>query len=100
MEPYAHQRLGEEMGFDCEFKYIKAFHYSVDFQDGMIENEIDHIYLGFFEGIPSPDSMEVCDWKWIGIKELKEDVLANPNLYTYWFRFIVENHLNAIENLI
>jgi len=98
MEPYAHQRLMEEMGFDCELKYIETFRYSVDFEDGMLENEIDHIYLGVYDGSPSPDLAEVSEWRWAGAEEVKEDVRVNPDLYTYWFRFIVENHLDAIRS--
>jgi isopentenyl-diphosphate delta-isomerase len=100
LKPYAHQRLKEEMGFDCDLKYVETFHYKVDFQDGMIENEIDHIYLGVFNDNPQPDPNEVYDWKWIGIDEVKVDIVRNPDIYTYWFRFIVENHLGAIRKLL
>ena len=100
LEPYAHQRLMEEMGFDCDLKFVEVFHYRVDFEDGMLENEIDHIYLGVFDGSPSPDSSEVSEWKWMGVEEVKEDIRLNPDLYTYWFRFIVENHLDAIKKIL
>lgn len=100
MQQYAHQRLEEEMGFDCDLKYTKTFHYSVDFKDGMIENEIDHIYVGVFDANPVPNPNEVSEYKWVGIEELRDDIQANPQLYTYWFRFIIENHFDSIEKLV
>lgn len=99
MESFIHQRLKEEMGFDCNLKYVETFKYYVDFQNGMIENEVDHIYFGLFEGEPSPDPAEVFEWRWVGINELKLDIRSNPGLYTYWFQFIVENHFDFIQKL-
>ncbi len=99
MEPYAHQRLAEEMGFDCGFQFVNSFHYRIDFKDGMIENEIDHIYFGVFDGNPKPNPAEVSDWKWIGVDDVKKDLLENPTIYTYWFRFIIENHFDIFEKL-
>jgi isopentenyl-diphosphate Delta-isomerase len=100
MKSYAHQRLMEEMGFGCELKYVETFHYSVDFHDGMIENEIDHIYFGVFDGDPNPDPTEVYDWRWNDINIVKDDVRLHPELYTYWFKYIIKNHLEPIEKLI
>lgn len=100
LESFAHQRLKEEMGFDCELKYVETFRYRVEFEDGMIENEIDHIYFGVFNDDPQPDPTEVYGWKWVGVDEAREGIRVTPDLYTYWFRFIVEHHLDAIRNLL
>ncbi|RPH34117.1 MAG: isopentenyl-diphosphate Delta-isomerase [Bacteroidales bacterium] len=99
MEPYVHQRLAEEMGFDCDLRFVKTFHYKIDFQDGMIENEIDHIFLGTCDAIPKPNPHEVCQWRWVALEDVCSDVKVNPDVYTYWFRFIIENHLDAIKKL-
>lgn len=92
MEPFVHQRLVEEMGFDCEFRFVKTFHYRIDFQDGMIENELDHVYVGRFDSSPSPNPTEVCNWKWVNLDDVFSDIKSNPNKYTYWFKFMLENH--------
>ena len=99
MNHYAHLRLMEEMGFDCDLKFIKTFHYNINFQDGMIENEIDHIYLGVFDGSPVHNSAEVCEWKWIKTDEVLEDIRVNPDIYTYWFRFILKNHIEIFGDI-
>src|SRR4030042_6476736 len=54
----AHRRLFEEMGFDCELKEIYKFHYNVRFENGLIENEMDHVFMGKFEDKPNPSPEE------------------------------------------
>jgi isopentenyl-diphosphate delta-isomerase len=62
IEKAAHRKLKEEMGFDCEIKEIFSFIYKVKFDNGLFENEYDHVFLGKFDGKPMPDSTEVEDW--------------------------------------
>jgi isopentenyl-diphosphate Delta-isomerase len=89
-ENYIHKRLYKEMGFDCEVKYKYKFKYKTKFDNGLWENEYDHIYLGSWSGIPSPDSKEVMDYKWLYIKDTKKLVFENPEIFTYWFRIAFE----------
>lgn len=100
METFVHQRLVEEMGFDCELKFIKTFHYRIDFQDGMIENELDHVYVGRFDSSPKPNPAEVCDWRWVNVDELYNDIQTNPDKYTYWFKYMLENHHEIFKNYL
>jgi len=86
----AHRRLKEEMGFDCELKKLFSFIYKTDFGNGLIENEYDSVFMGNFDGQPSPDSAEVLDYKWIGIENLKRDVATNPEKYSVWLRIILD----------
>ncbi|NOU19356.1 MAG: isopentenyl-diphosphate Delta-isomerase [Bacteroidales bacterium] len=97
MESIIHERLQEEMGFDSELKHTLAFHYQVNFGDGMIENEIDHIYIGFFNGNPIPNPTEVCEWAWRTKDYVLEEVKNKPEKYTYWFKNILENYFDSIE---
>lgn len=98
MESFIHERLIGEMGFDCELKFVSSFHYQVTLNDGMTENEIDHIYIGFFEGMPSPNSEEVSNWKWCNTDDLRKEIQSNPEKYTYWFKNILENHFELVKN--
>jgi len=98
MEPFVHQRLVEEMGFDCQLRFVKAFHYRIDFQDGMIENELDHVYVGRFDSSPNPNPTEVCDWQWVNLDDLSSDIKSNPGKYTYWFKYMLEKHSEIFNN--
>ena len=85
----AHRRLGEEMGFDCEVSEAFVFPYRADVGHDLTENEYDHIFFGFYEGEPKPNSEEVMDWKWIGLEELGADIKANPENYAPWLRLMI-----------
>ncbi len=92
MQAVVHHRLVEEMGFDCELTHLFTFTYRVELPNGLIENELDHVYVGRFDGIPKPHGDEVCDWKWLPPQVLLADVDQNPDDYTYWFKHIVRNY--------
>lgn len=100
MEAFVHERLQYEMGFDCELKYIKKFHYNVTFEDGMTENEIDYLYAGIYKNDPKPNKEEVSQWEWFKEEILKEDIKNNPDNYTYWFKNIMENHFEEIKSIV
>ena len=87
-----HRRLKEEMGFDCEIKKSFHFVYQVEFNNGLIENEYDHVFIGKFDGDPNPNPDEVDAWKWVSIDGLKEDIDKNPEQYTPWLKIIIKEH--------
>ena len=90
----AHRRLKEEMGFDCDIKEIGALLYKTKFDNGLIENEFDHIFLGGYDGIvDAVDPNEAEAWKWVHPEELLADMKANPDSYTYWFKLSIEDVL-------
>ena len=69
-----HNRLQEEMGFDCALKPMFTFIYKAEFDNGLTEYELDQVYLGRYEGKPNPNPSEVCEWKWMDIEALKDDL--------------------------
>jgi len=85
-----HRRLKEEMGFDCKLKKLFCFIYNMGFQNGLIENEYDCVFIGKFDGIPKPNHKEIMDYKWIYLKELKQDIIKNPNKYTIWLKIALK----------
>jgi isopentenyl-diphosphate delta-isomerase len=97
MEETVHQRLVEEMGFDTELNFVGKFHYQVDFDNGLTENEIDHIFIGFYNNNPKPNPDEVANYKWISLNDLLEDVEQKPNNYTYWLKHILENYISLLS---
>jgi len=99
-EDTIHRRLLEEMGFDCELSPLFHFIYRAELDNGLTEYELDQVYLGFYEGAPVPNPDEVCDWKWIGVEELKKDIKTNPEKYAYWLKAAFDEfYLNYQELL-
>ena len=92
-----HRRLIEEMGFDCELEYAFKLRYSVAFKNGLFENELDHIYIGHFNANPKPNSMEVCEWKWVSLDDLRKDISLNEDIYTFWFKLAFKGLLCHLE---
>jgi isopentenyl-diphosphate Delta-isomerase len=100
-EEAAHRRLQEEMGFDCELK--KAFHfiYKKELDNNLTEHELDHVFIGTFNGTPSINSDEVESYKFVALPELIQDVQENENNYTEWFKICLEQvvkHQELIAN--
>jgi len=81
-----HRRMQEELGFDCELKEVFSFIYKVQFENGLIEHELDHVFIGNYckEVNPNPDEIEQI--KWISLDDLSEMVKNNPQEFTYWFK--------------
>ena len=84
------RRLKEEMGFECGIKEIFSLTYKSDMDNGLIENEIDHVFIGCFNGPPEYNPIEVSGWKWISVEELLHDMKINPEIYTCWFKITAE----------
>ena len=95
LEEAVHRRLKEEMGFDCELKEMFTFTYRIKFGNNLFENECDHVFIGNFDGEPTPNPEEVDEWKWVGLEELKNDMQKNPDNYTYWLKESIDRVISA-----
>lgn len=86
LEKAVHRRLKEEMGFDTALKELFSFTYKATFRNGLTEHELDHVFVGRFDGAPAPNPEEYDEWKWISLEQLKKDIAKDPDGYTYWLR--------------
>lgn len=96
----AHRRLKEEMGFDCALEYIFSLRYKADVGNGLTENELDHVYIGYYNGNVSPDPAEVKNHRFISLQEIEELLAAQPENFTKWFHLAMPklaNHINQKE---
>lgn len=80
----AARRLLEEMGVACALEHAGTFHYRAELPNGLVEHEIDHVFVGTWQGEPSPDPREVGAWRWATLGELRRDLRARPQRYTAW----------------
>jgi isopentenyl-diphosphate delta-isomerase len=98
IEQASQRRLKEEMGFDSDLNEVFSFVYRAKLEDGLIEHEYDHILVGRFEGIPTPDPVEVADWKWLDATTLSADLKAHPENYTFWFRISFDRFVQTVAS--
>ncbi len=97
-ESAAHRRIVEEMGFDCDFDEVFSFIYKAPFDNGFVEHEFDHVFIGECEVDPSPNPEEVHEWKWVDMNWIKDDMKKNPQEYTEWFKMCFDNVLDQIKS--
>lgn len=86
-----HKRLIEELGLDCDINLLYKFDYYHEFNNGLIENELDYVFLGITNKLPKINTNEILEYKWIKIKELHENIKNNSDIYTVWFKLILNN---------
>ncbi len=97
IEAAAHRRLKEEMGFDTRLKKVTSFVYKAEFENGLTEHEFDHVFSGTFDGKIKHNPSEVCEWKYVDVKELVADIKASPEKYTPWFKICIEKFLENLK---
>lgn len=84
------RRLHEEMGITTSLNHLYHFTYYVEFENGLIEHELDHVYLGTYNDAPNPNPAEVMEWKYMSADDIVKDVKKNPDSYTEWFKLSFE----------
>jgi isopentenyl-diphosphate delta-isomerase len=80
------RRLKEELAVFCPVTHLFSFRYSAEFDATYGENEIDHVFLGTYNGVVKPDPKEIEEWKFVNLEELAIDVEARGEGYTPWFK--------------
>lgn len=87
----ATRRLQEEMGFTCELRPSFSFTYRAPVGSRLIEHEYDHVFVGMVDtAVVQPNPAEVVEWSWEPVSALRSHVVTNPDLYTVWFRQLLE----------
>ena len=83
----ARRCIRAEMGIsDCTLREAFAFTYRADLDNGLIEHEFDHVFVGWFGGTPAPDPSEVAEWRRVTARHLEHEFRATPRAFTPWFR--------------
>lgn len=95
----AGQRLQEEMGIIADLKEVFSSSYRAEFKNGLIEHEVDHVFVGSYEGLPSCNPLEACNWCYRSLAEIEAEMMTSPNKYTPWFRKIYINAYRCFKAL-
>lgn len=81
------RRLFEEVGIKTTLQTVGRFNYIAHFENGLTENEVDHVLIGFYENQDmKPNPAEVQSLRWISIPDLEQELAENPQQFTPWFR--------------
>ena len=91
----AERRLKEEMGLSCDLFFSFSFLYKASFDNGLIENELDHVYIGFSDNEPKLNPSEVCDYRYVYADDLLKEVKTSPEQFTPWFKICLGKVLES-----
>jgi isopentenyl-diphosphate delta-isomerase len=81
----AKRRLKEELGFETDLKKVFEFTYRVELENSLIENEVDHVFTGQYNGKIILNPEEVQDYCFKSIPEIKQSLQIKPATFTKWF---------------
>jgi isopentenyl-diphosphate delta-isomerase len=83
------RRLREEMGIRCRIRPAGIYRYRAQLTNGLIEHELDHVFVGRWRGTPQPDASEVAEWRWMSVADLLRDLATRPWRYTAWLNGVM-----------
>lgn len=82
----AKRRLWEEMGLSADLKFISKLPYKTRFENGLFEHELDYIYIGKTDSLPTINPEEAKDFKYLSFQQIKAELKSRPDQYTVWFK--------------
>lgn len=97
----AKRRLKEEIGIECELNPAFSFSYKAEFENGLIENEYDHVYFGLSNDLPKLNPEEVASYEYISMEQLQSNMNQDAENYTAWLKICFDEvltHLKKQEN--
>lgn len=92
----AERRLKEELNIETPLTKIGEVTYFLPLENGLIEHEYTHIFVGVFEGLILPNPLEVSEIKWESFEKIKVWMLSSPHDFASWF----ELYVNKYEGLV
>lgn len=86
----ASRRLAEEMGVRCALRpaFSRVYRAELTGPHQLVEHELDHVFVGAYEGTPAPAAVEVSDWRWADEVDLRRHLSDAPEHYTPWFHIL------------
>ena len=84
------RRVQFEMGINVKPAFAFKFTYKAALDNGLTEHELDHVFTATYEREPHVNPDEVSDWKYVELSALRADLARRPEVYTAWFKYIVD----------
>lgn len=98
----AKRRLRDELSMEArDIRIISPYRYQFADQNGIVENEICPILVGYSSQQPDPNDNELDEWIWIHWHTFLSDISKQPDKYSPWSReeaWLVEKKLHVHED--
>jgi isopentenyl-diphosphate delta-isomerase len=82
----ANRRLQEEMGMKAELTHAFSFKYKASLDKGLIEHELDHVFIGYSDELPQLNPNEVESFCYLSPELLQMGLEKHENDYTEWLK--------------
>jgi isopentenyl-diphosphate Delta-isomerase len=86
MEKAIHRRLHEELGMQCELRFVFKFQYQAQFDSDGAEHELCWVYVGHCDDAPVVNANEIAALRHVAPEELDRELVAHPDRFTPWFK--------------
>ena len=86
----ANRRLKEEMGIDSKLSKLFSFQYYTKLSNGLIENELDHVFWGITDSIPEINKDEVVNYRYASPELIEKEIQQEPEKFTEWFKILFQ----------
>lgn len=100
----AERRLSEELLFNTTLTPIGKFHYYADCNNGLIEHELDHVFVGVYnQEVKQVNPAEIQAVRWFTLDETMQELTQFPERFTPWFAkalTLVKEHQAEITHLL
>lgn len=93
----AHRRVKEELGMSVEAEKRFSFLYRAEFENNLVEHELDHVTVAYSDEEPRLNPEEADEWKYVDLDELRQDAEQNPEAYTAWLKIILSDHFDQLN---
>jgi isopentenyl-diphosphate delta-isomerase len=94
------RRLMEEMGMNTKLFPTFSFQYKSNLDHNMIENELDHVFIGYSNDLPKLNKKEVESYCYMSPELIELGLESHPDEYTTWLKICFKelmNHMNKNE---
>lgn len=88
----AKRRLKEELGIETDITEKFHFLYKAGVGQDLWEHELDHVFVGNYEGDFNLDENEVSEVRYISLENLDKELNENPENFTEWFKIILKEY--------
>jgi isopentenyl-diphosphate delta-isomerase len=91
------RRLMEEMGMSVPLRPLFHFTYRAEFENGLIEHELDHVLVGRSNELPLINREEAMDFEYMSLGSIKAEIKSKPEQFTPWFRILMDEHFDELN---
>jgi isopentenyl-diphosphate delta-isomerase len=87
----AERRIQAELGIACSVEPAGLFRYQCAVTDGLIENELVHLFVGTYDGAVNPNPEEVHAVEWLDVDLMRARQREAGRTLTPWFQLYLQH---------